>query len=837
MKISGVPRALLATAVCLLAAPAPASGPGCVTACVECKKLYASDFQGRLWQIDPTTGVASFIGWNSTPMLDIAISSDGYMFGTSAPSGGTPIWRISGCDASDCFDGTIPSVHNSLGGDLSTTDLFAAGPPLARVGSGAPYPYTAVGGIVGSGAGEWCGIPSGDVAVDPASVTDVYVTLHGCTALCPGGGDMLARLDAATGAATHVGCVHDSSGEIADVLGLAFAGTGGLYGLTDPTGGKLLRINKGNGFATPIALTGGPVSGTGLAALPCASACDPDVVVPAIDCGVIAGPCGSPPYSGPSSIVTDCGDPFCLYANASDDCGTLTLQSLQLPSVGASSLTGTPLTVNYGESFSTPGVYDISWQASDSHGNTVTCTATVDVRCDQCTELPAHATNWWPLDEAAAAMVADLAGVTPNNGGHSGGAPFPGPGQVDGAQCFNGGTHHIVVPPGAELNLPGTAYLGTAEDFTIDLWVQTTDEVERQVLLDKRHNEQNPTLYGYMLFLDDGYFGLQLADGSVPFASSCSPNPSLSHCTEWVATTSPVDDGAWHFLAVTVERFSPTGGTLWVDGTPVLTFDPTVRLGNLATTVALRMAREQPLIGTTVFLGCLDEIEYFDRALSASEIAALYQAGDKGKCKCDGKDLALPCPIGQKEYDVDGDGCMESCICDKALLGECPSCPGTSGTCNPTGLDCIGLGVLSDSDCDCDYDLCVACPFGTYPRDTDGDGCEDLCDCYKPVVISLGSTGVFWQADPVLSGVDVVIGSLSKLKSSGGNFAQATLDCLANDAQGSFAPHTDDPPPGDGYWFLARPVTTAGFGTYDATPTSHEGRDPGIAASGRDCPP
>ena len=41
-----------------------ASGPGCVSACVECGKLYASDLEGRLWKIDPGTGVADFIGWS-----------------------------------------------------------------------------------------------------------------------------------------------------------------------------------------------------------------------------------------------------------------------------------------------------------------------------------------------------------------------------------------------------------------------------------------------------------------------------------------------------------------------------------------------------------------------------------------------------------------------------------------------------------------------------------------------------------------------------------------------------------------------------------------------------
>jgi hypothetical protein len=144
---------------------------------------------------------------------------------------------------------------------------------------------------------------------------------------------------------------------------------------------------------------------------------------------------------------------------------------------------------------------------------------------------------------------------------------------------------------------------------------------------------------------------------------------------------------------------------------------------------------------------------------------------------------------------------------------------------------------LLDSDCDCTYDQCVPCPSGTYPRDTDGDGCEDVCDCFKSIQLHVVPLGPIWTLDPDVPFVDVIVGSLSTLKSSGGDFSLATLDCVADNAQGNSAPYQPTPPSGEAVWFLARPVTNAGIGTYDSTATSQEGRDPGIAASGRDCPP
>jgi hypothetical protein len=803
-----------------IAAPARASGPGCVSACVECTKLYASDFEGRLWSINPVTGATVFIGFDSTRMKDIGISADGYLFGISDPSG--PIWRISACDASDCLDGTVTGVHNSLGGDLGTTQLYIAGPPLARVISGVPYTYTSIGGTVGSGAGQWCGDPSGDLAVDPTATSNIYVTLSGCTLACPTGADMLAKLNPTTGSATNVGCLN-SGGPIAGVLGLAFDSSGQLYGLRNPTGGQLLRIDKLTASVTSIALSGGPVSATGLASLRCPAACTPDLGLPTLNCGVIAGACGSPPYSGASSIVTDCGAKLCLYANASDNCGVLSLTTLQLPTSSASSPTGAAITAKYTESFSTPGVYNVSWKASDSHGNVVTCSASADVRCDQCTVLPANATNWWPLDETSLGTADDRAGATSDDGNHVGSPTFAS-GKVAGALCFDASSDLVGVPTSAELNFPGAAAYGAAQDFTIDLWAKTSKRLGRQVLLDKRKKDQlTGDVVGYMLLLNNGYFGVQLADGSI---------------SEWVAPTFPVDDALWHFLTVTVERYSPSGGKLWVDGTLVLTFDPTPRLGELSTFSILSMAHEQPgFLPTHTFVGCLDEIEFFARALSAPEVQALHRAGAEGKCKCGVGDLTKPCPIGQQEYDNDADGCMEACICDAAFRGECSSCSGTSGSCNPFGLDCPGNAILADGNCDCIYDGCAACPAGTFPKDTDGDGCEDICDCYKLIVLHISPTGIFWPAITGLSSVDIVIGSLSTLKSTGGDFSQATASCLANNAQGTFYPYTQNPPPGNGVWFLARPNTSAGFGSYDSTATSNEGRDPGIAASGQDCAP
>jgi hypothetical protein len=84
---------------------------------------------------------------------------------------------------------------------------------------------------------------------------------------------------------------------------------------------------------------------------------------------------------------------------------------------------------------------------------------------------------------------------------------------------------------------------------------------------------------------------------------------------------------------------------------------------------------------------------------------------------------------------------------------------------------------------------------------------------------------------------DVVRGDLLVLASSGGSFAAATTDCLGSHLISLLASDSAVPASGSGSWYLVRAVNCGGRGTYDSGAPSQVGsRDPGIAASGHDCP-
>jgi hypothetical protein len=84
---------------------------------------------------------------------------------------------------------------------------------------------------------------------------------------------------------------------------------------------------------------------------------------------------------------------------------------------------------------------------------------------------------------------------------------------------------------------------------------------------------------------------------------------------------------------------------------------------------------------------------------------------------------------------------------------------------------------------------------------------------------------------------DVVRGSLLSLKVSRGDFSIATLACAVDDAEAPYLIDATLPTTGEGFWFLVRPETSAGIGSYDSHEPGQQGlRDAEINSSALACP-
>ncbi|NNF06535.1 MAG: hypothetical protein HKN21_07220, partial [Candidatus Eisenbacteria bacterium] len=291
--------------------------------------------------------------------------------------------------------------------------------------------------------------------------------------------------------------------------------------------------------------------------------------------------------------------------------------------------------------------------------------ATVDCSL-QCVRPPRGLTAWWPLDDATSGVTPNLA--APSAGGTLLGSPTNVPGSyVTGSYMFDGVDDNALVSDDPSVDL------GTS-DFSIDFWIKTTDGQGLNAILDKRSAQP---LRGYRMFLQDGYPGLSMSDGSVGsyVLSAANGGPAAY-----------VADGNWHFVVVTVDRNNVNGVQFWVDGIPVgTTFNPTAESGSLDNNADLVIGQNYTIISTGgFFTGNLDELEIFRRVISPQDISDIHRAGTAGKCR-------EACYASQKVVCCDGEGSGAITICNYDVVPHLYS----YGLSPLTGPGCPGLGVTS----------------------------------------------------------------------------------------------------------------------------------------------
>jgi hypothetical protein len=94
-----------------------------------------------------------------------------------------------------------------------------------------------------------------------------------------------------------------------------------------------------------------------------------------------------------------------------------------------------------------------------------------------------------------------------------------------------------------------------------------------------------------------------------------------------------------------------------------------------------------------------------------------------------------------------------------------------------------------------------------------------------------------WNVVNGATGHDVMSGDINTLRTTGGDFAAATLACLADNYTDTMLRMLPDPPLGEASWLFVRGVNCGGEGTYDSGGAGQgASRDPGLAGSAVACP-
>lgn len=205
--------------------------------------------------------------------------------------------------------------------------------------------------------------------------------------------------------------------------------------------------------------------------------------------------------------------------------------------------------------------------------------------------VPTDYIGYWPMDETNGVIAHDVSGKV--NNGTINGAAWSVNGKVNGCLNFNGSNSYVQI----------TNNVGN--DFSLSFLVKTTQTGgvgqwwQGQGLVDS-YETANANDFGTALIGNGFAFG--------------TGNPDTT-----LTSTTAINDGGWHQCVATRQQ-SNGSLAIFVDGilqatgnggTNALTASALLRFGSLQT-------------GVNLFLGGLDDIRIYNRALGSNEVLALY---------------------------------------------------------------------------------------------------------------------------------------------------------------------------------------------------------------------
>ena len=215
--------------------------------------------------------------------------------------------------------------------------------------------------------------------------------------------------------------------------------------------------------------------------------------------------------------------------------------------------------------------------------------------------------GYWTFDGAETVWTSTTAGTTLDKSGQNNTgtltsmnqATSPAIGKHGQALNFDGSTSYVEIPD-------NPAYtLGTA--FTYSAWIKTSDTVGEIFSNFEVASPFVGTLFGV------GFGG---TNGKLSVWISTSSGSTVQD------TGSVVNDNTWRFVTAS---YDGTNVRFYRDGALSSTIAATNSVGNSSN--VLRIGRDNNSPGERYYNGSLDDVRIYNRALSASEVTQLYNAG------------------------------------------------------------------------------------------------------------------------------------------------------------------------------------------------------------------
>jgi hypothetical protein len=241
-----------------------------------------------------------------------------------------------------------------------------------------------------------------------------------------------------------------------------------------------------------------------------------------------------------------------------------------------------------------------------------------------CLPPPPNMVSWWAGDGNADDIVGG------NNGTLQGGATFAA-GEVAQAFSFNGVNDFVRIPASSSLQ-PAT--------ITLDAWIKPQVFANYQKIISKDFRGDGSWNYPYASYILD-------LTNNAP-AAHITINGALTDCISPEA----VPMGSFTHVAAT---YDGTALRIYQNGILKNTTSAvgTITYGNLTD---LALGTRSPYTPDEGVTGLIDEIEIFNRALSASEIQAIFAAGSAGVCKPTPTPTPTPACAAQVQPPINADG-------------------------------------------------------------------------------------------------------------------------------------------------------------------------------------
>ncbi len=228
-----------------------------------------------------------------------------------------------------------------------------------------------------------------------------------------------------------------------------------------------------------------------------------------------------------------------------------------------------------------------------------------------CAPVPSELVSWWRGDGDALDFTGTNAGTLQGNVSFA-------TGKVGQAFSLNGGV--VVVPDHATLDLTG--------QFTVEFWFNYTQATIFRGLLGKR---SSTGVTNYAVSLNALFLGIGLLYNDPGVLGGDDYSRMRSGFESIRYFPAPAAGTFHHFAGTYVQIGGGIELRMYVDGQLVRSDTLPGYLTNTVNAAPLIIGASTSAV-TDPFLGLMDEVTIYRRALSAEEVNAIYQAGDAGKC-------------------------------------------------------------------------------------------------------------------------------------------------------------------------------------------------------------